>query len=100
MSETVKLIIEIPKEDIELICKTSFVEDERTMFKQSPSDRQGTMMLFRLMDSVKDGTPLDDVKAEIKIFTITEKSEYDTGFNDAVLKCFNILDNIGKGDSE
>ena len=61
MSETVKLIIELPKEDIELICKTSFVEDERTMFKQSPSDRQGTMMLFRLMDSVKDGIPLDDV---------------------------------------
>lgn len=59
MSDTVKLIIEIPKEDMELLCKTSFVEDERTMFKQSPSDRQGTMMLFRLMDSVKDGTPLD-----------------------------------------
>ena len=58
MSETVKLIIEIPKEDIELIRKTSFVEDERTMFKQSPADRQGTMMLHRLMDSVKDGIPL------------------------------------------
>lgn len=66
MSETVKLIIEIPKEDIEFICKTSFVEDERTMFKQSPSDRQGTMMLFRLMDSVKDGIPLDEVLAEIR----------------------------------
>lgn len=66
MSETVKLIIEIPKEDIEFICKTSFVEDERTMFKQSPSDRQGTMMLFRLMDSVKDGIPLDKISAEIE----------------------------------
>lgn len=66
MSETVKLIIEIPKEDIELICKTSFVEDERTMFKQSPSDRQGTMMLFRLMDSVKDGISLEMLKAEIR----------------------------------
>ena len=66
MSETVKLIIEISKEDIELIRKTSFVEDERTLFKQNPSDRQGTMMLFRLMDSVKDGVPLDDVKAEIR----------------------------------
>ena len=64
MSETVKLIIEIPKEDIELICKTSFTEDERTMFKQSPSDRQGTMMLFRLMDSVKDGKPLDEADSE------------------------------------
>lgn len=66
MSETVKLIIEIPKEDMELIFKTSFVEDERTMFKQSPSDRQGTMMLFRLMDSVKDGVLLEMVKTEIR----------------------------------
>lgn len=65
MSETVKLIIEISKEDIELICKTSFVEDEKTMFKQSPSDRQGTMMLFRLINSVKDGIPLNDIKTEI-----------------------------------
>lgn len=39
---------------------------------------------------------LDDVKAEIKTFTITEKSEYDIGFNDAVLKCFNILNSIDK----
>ena len=64
MSETVKLIIEMPKEDIELICKTSFVEDERTMFKQSPADRQGTLMLFRLMDSVKDGKPLNEADSE------------------------------------
>ena len=73
MSDTVKLIIEIPKKDIEFIRKTSFVEDERTMFKQSPSDRQGTTMLFNLMDSVKNGTPLDDVKAEIAKIEIPEE---------------------------
>lgn len=102
MSETVKLIIEIPKEDIEFICKTSFVEDERTMFKQSPSDRQGTMMLFRLMDSVKDGIPLDDVKADIK-----EKyreaefmDEFSGGYNYAIGDVLEALGNIGKGDSE
>ena len=91
MSETVKLIIEIPKEDIEFICKTSFVEDERTMFKQSPSDRQGTMMLFRLMDSVKDGIPLDDVKAEIKALPY-DTDPYEYAIDDVI----GILDNIGK----
>lgn len=125
MSETVKLIIEIPKEDIEFICKTSFVEDERTMFKQSPSDRQGTMMLHRLMDSVKDGTLLDsnsekaevqayfdgqaygweqgrkalidDIKAEIK------RMDYHMIDCDVLVsqeEVLEILDNIGKGDSE
>lgn len=125
MSETVKLIIEIPKEDIEFICKTSFVEDERTMFKQSPSDRQGTMMLHRLMDSVKGGTLLDsnsekaevqayfdgqaygweegrkalieDIKAEIK------RMEYHMIDCDVLVdqeEVLDIIENIGKGDSE
>ena len=96
MSETVKLIIEIPKEDIEFICKTSFVADERTMFKQSPSDRQGTMMLFRLMDSVKDGTPLEEVRSEIiQLPTMRLFEGYFYVGYDSVLK---IIDNIGKGD--
>ena len=99
MSETVKLIIEIPKEDIEFIRKTSFVEDERTMFKQSPSDRQGTMMLFRLMDSVKNGIPLDSVKAEIE-----EQYDRVRPYNIDVAKglemALEILDNIGKAESE
>ena len=104
MSETVKLIIEIPKKDIELICKTSFVEDERTMFKQSPSDRQGTMMLFRLMDSVKDGIPLDDVKAEFKSSYPTnymgEPELNGTACHFSLNKVFEILDNIGKENKE
>lgn len=60
MGDTVKLIIEIPKEDIAFIRKTSFIEDEKTIFKQTSSDRQGTMILFRLMDSIKNSTPLND----------------------------------------
>lgn len=81
MSETVKLIIEIPKEDIEFIRKTSFVEDERTMFKQSPSDRQGTMMLFRLMDSAKNGIPLanDSEKAEVQAYFEGEAYGWEEG---------------------
>lgn len=117
MSETVKLIIEIPKEDMEFIRKTSFVADERTMFKQSPADRQGTMMLFRLMDSVKDGISLDDIKAEIKekafaedIFrsTFTENMTREEAEDESVIETeivklsdvLEILDNIGKRDKE
>lgn len=91
MSETVKLIIEISKEDIELICKTSFIEDEKTMFKQSPSDRQGTMMLFRVMDSVKNGIPLDNIKTEI----LALNDDYCS-----TQEVLDIIENIGKGDKE
>ena len=81
MSDTVKLIIEIPKEDIEFIRKASFVEDEKTMFKQSPSDRQGTMMLFRLMDSIKNGTPLDNNsdRSEVQAYFAGEAYGWEEG---------------------
>ena len=97
MSDKVKLIIEIPKEDIEFIRKTSFVEDEKTMFKQSPSDRQGTMTLFRLMDSIKNGIPLDDVKAEIFDKAIKDSNGEGFIFLGRLLRIF---DNIGKAKSE
>lgn len=73
MSEKVKLVIEIPK-----------------YYVKHPQD------YTCLAECVRRGTPLDDMKAEIKTFTIAEKGEYDIGFNDAVLKCFNVLDNISK----
>lgn len=85
MSETVKLIIEIPKDMFE------WFKNEEIIDKYDES---------ALKQVFKNGIPLDDVKAEIKTFTIAEKSKYDRGFNEAVLKCFNALDNIGKGDSE
>lgn len=101
MSETIKLIIEIPKEDIELICKTSFVEDERTMFKQSPSDRQGTMMLFRVMDSVKNGTPLEDIKSEIyKAYEDITMYSCDEQVSCFASRVCEILNSIGKAESE
>lgn len=85
MSGKVKLIIEIPKEMMKAL------EVGNLDSKYNPYD---------VCWLVRNGIPLDDVKAEIKTFTITEKSEYDIGFNDAVLKCFNILDNIGKESEE
>lgn len=86
MNDTVKLIIEIPKE-----VKQVFDNAESNNLKGGFYDYGGI-----IGRAIQNGIPYDDVKAEIKTFTITEKSEYDIGFNDAVLKCFNILDNIGK----
>lgn len=60
------LIIKINKADYEKIKKTSFVENTETMLHQSSEDRKGTMMLFRIMDAIKDGTPLDSIIADIE----------------------------------
>lgn len=102
MSNTVKLVIALSKEDIDFIRKTSFVEDERTMFKQSSSDRQGTMVLFNIMNSVKNGILLDNVKAEIAK-PIQEECCYIGRAAiqaDTIKWCLEILDNIGKAESE
>lgn len=50
-----KLVIDISEKDYEKIKATSFVEDTETMLKQSAEDREGTTMLFRVMDSIKRG---------------------------------------------
>lgn len=53
-----QIVIDIPEEDYEKIRKTSFVENTEIMFKQSSEDRKGTMMLFRVIDAIKNGTLL------------------------------------------
>ena len=53
-----QIVIDIPEEDYEKIRKTSFVENTEIMFKQSSEDRKGTMMLFRIIDAIKNGTKL------------------------------------------
>lgn len=53
-----KIVIDIPEEDYEMIKNTTFTENTETIFRQSSEDRKGTIMLFRLLDSVTDGTPL------------------------------------------
>lgn len=53
-----QIVIDITEKDYEKIRETSFVENTEIMFKQSSEDRKGTMMLFRVIDAIKNGTPL------------------------------------------
>ena len=83
MSETVKLIIEIPKDKYER-CKDLWFYDTET-----------------LEGAVAKGIPLDDIKAEI------EKNAYPIvhGVNNhekgmTLYGILQVLDNIGKGDKE
>ena len=55
-----KIVIDIPKDDFEKIKNTSFVENTEIMFHQSSEDRKSTMMLFRVMDAIKEGKPLPE----------------------------------------
>lgn len=83
MSDTVKLIIEIPKEDYEWV-----------QTHQSVTDYQTTLTLYK---SVINGTLLDDVNAEIKQFVSVSISDVEVMPKNDVL---DILDNIGKAESE
>lgn len=78
MSETVKLIIEIPKWEYEQACK----------FK----DRDFYAIKVK---AIQNGTPLDDVKAEIDRLPLVQLTGY-LDKDDAM----QILDNIGKAESE
>lgn len=53
-----QIVINITEEDYEKIRETSFVENIEIVFKQSSEDRKGTMMLFRVIDAIKNGTLL------------------------------------------
>ena len=55
-----KLIIDIPEDEYNAIKNTAFVEDEKTMFRQSANDRKCTMGLFHIVDEIKNGTPIPD----------------------------------------
>lgn len=74
-----QIVIELDKEDYEKIKKTSFVENTETMLNQSSEDRKGTMMLFRIIDAIKDGTPID----------FRHSLEYKQG----AIDCINIIQN-------
>lgn len=78
MSETVKLIIEIPKETY-LELKSGFI----------------TRNAMVSAEAIKNGIPLDDVKAEISNIDSYERDGYWVMAD--VLK---VLHNIGKGDKE
>jgi len=82
MTDTVKLIVEIPRERLDSIKRFGIKQNEVSMLERA----------------LISGTSLDDVKEEIKSFCIVEKSKNDRGFNEAVLKCFNALNKVGKGE--
>lgn len=89
MSETVKLIIEIPKETYEDL-------KSGKIYSSLCEAPQG------LVEGIRNGTPLDSVKAEIK-----EKyreaefmNEFIDGCNHTIGEVLEILDSIGKGDKE
>ena len=76
MSETVKLIIEIPKELHEALLN-GYEEPYSRMFS----------------DVVKNGIPLDDVKAEMTALRYGSDT-----YKHAIDDVIEILDNIGKGE--
>lgn len=86
-----KLIIDVPEELYNGIeCRNPELETE--------------YVCHELMKAVDNGTPLDDVKAEIqaKYDSIPwRNNEYDDGWIEALeWVLFSILDNIGKAESE
>ena len=84
MSDTVKLIIEIPKEDYE------FTKGAKTA-RVYPSEYYVKLIL--------NGIPLDDVKQEIWVtdFDFGDYYDHTAEIQDKVC---GILDNIGKAESE
>jgi len=89
MSDTVKLIVEIPKEDFEWI-----------QTHRSVTDYQITQMLYK---RVMNGTLLDDVKAKIEDLDRYYDNDYFSTNNCPMYKCnevLQILDNIGKSEGD
>jgi hypothetical protein len=87
-SRRMKLIIDIPKGTYEAV-KVGTINQ---------------VLEYKVWNAIKDGTPLDDVKAEIqaKYDSIPwRNNEYDDGWIEALeWVLFSILDNIGKAESE
>ena len=52
-----KRIIDIEESDFTFMRKTTFVEDTNIMLHQTADDRAKTLMMFRLVDAIKESTP-------------------------------------------
>lgn len=95
MSETVKLIIEMPKEIYE-----SRYGDE--------CDEKDCLIIDTFTHAIANGTPLDDVKSKIEDCSFDHYFEYGEYIGENPIqhricmtdKVLDILDNIGKGDKE
>lgn len=90
MNETVKLIIEIPKE-----AKQAFDKAESNDLKGGYYDHGGI-----IGKAIQNGIPLNDVKKEIE--TNLSWDMFDEYGNETRLhkELMEVLNNIGKGDSE
>ena len=53
-----KIVIEIDDKAFNFIKECSFVENTEVMLKQSVEDRVKTLMLFDMINALKNGTPL------------------------------------------
>lgn len=86
MSETVKLIIEIPEETY-LEIKDGFI-----IVRNAVASAQ----------AIKNGIPLEEIRAEIKnkYYAEEEPTTYQMGTNLGLRLAVEILDSIDKGDSE
>ena len=90
MSDNIKLVIEIPKE----------VFEARKIGEISP------WITVPILDAVQNGTPLDDVKEQMKktrrfhVGTFEDDNPIDYGIVEGFDKAIAILDNIGKAESE
>lgn len=86
MSETVKLIIEIPK-------------DAYRACRPLKTDNDQGILTFCVVNAVADGIPLDDVKAEIDE-QYDRIRPYNIDVANGLEMALDILNNIGKGDEE
>lgn len=53
-----QIMIDISEKEYNFFKNTSFIEDGKILLHQSTGDRESTMSLFRLIDAIKNGTPL------------------------------------------
>ena len=97
MSDTVKIVIEIPKE-----AKQAFDKAERNDLKGGYYDHGGI-----IGKAIQNGIPLDDVKVEIKAmfppsgdWMYGEEYEHEHTVCEVLSDVLQILDNIGKAESE
>ena len=90
MSDTVKLIIEIPKE-----AKQAFDNAQSNDLRGGYYDCGGF-----IGKAIQNSTPLDDVRAKIQAEEMVETDIAREFYNMALVDAIQILDNIGKAVSE
>ena len=86
-----KRIIEIEEREFDLIEKTTFVEDTDVMFRQTAEDREKTLMMFRIIDAIKQSKPYDD-SGDLISREALKKAIKDNGYSH-YFEIFEIIDN-------